>query len=86
MNTSFSARKAAVVATVQAQGGTVEAMYFNSSSSDWDWMVIMDTATNPSIQAKAQILASGSYESIIIEHVQTAEEADGQGSVQHETA
>jgi hypothetical protein len=49
-------------------------------------MVIMDTATNPSIQAKAQILASGSYESIIIEHVQTAEEADGQGSVQHETA
>jgi hypothetical protein len=40
----------------------------------------------PKHQPKAQILASGSDESIIIEHVQTAEEADGQGSVQHETA
>ena len=72
--------------TVAAQGGTLEAMYFNSTSADWDWMIIVNgVPTN--IQGKAHILASGSYESVIIEEVVTAEEADGvDDSVRHESA
>ena len=86
MDTSFSAREEAVRATVAAWGGTVEAMYFNSTTSDWDWIIIVD-GVDPSIHGKAQILASGSYESIVIEEIVTAAEADGQDdSVQHKTA
>jgi len=86
MNTSFSAREEAVRATVAAWGGTIEAMYFNSTNSDWDWMIIVD-GVDPNIQSKAQIMASGSYESIVVEHVVTAAEADGEdGSVEHKTA
>tara|TARA_B100000519_G_scaffold112023_1_gene97033 strand:- start:146 stop:469 length:324 start_codon:yes stop_codon:yes gene_type:complete len=85
-DTSFSAREEAVRSTVAAWGGTVEAMYFNATGSDWDWMVIVD-GVDPNIQGKAQILASGSYESIVVEHVVTAAEADGEDdSVQHKTA
>jgi hypothetical protein len=49
-------------------------------------MIIVD-GVDPSIQGKAQIMASGSYESIVIEEIVTAAEADGQDdSVQHKTA
>lgn len=86
MNTSFSAREEAVRATVAGWGGTIEAMYFNSTNSDWDWMIIVD-GVDPNIQSKAQILASGSYESIVVEHVVTAAEADGEdNSIEHKTA
>ncbi|HCJ85530.1 MAG: hypothetical protein MB55_09995 [marine actinobacterium MedAcidi-G3] len=86
LDTSFAAREEAVRATVAAWGGTIEAMYFNSTNSDWDWMIIVD-GVDPNIQSKAQILASGSYESIVVEHVVTAAEADGaDDSVQHKTA
>ena len=86
LDTSFAAREEAVRATVAAWGGTIEAMYFNSTNSDWDWMIIVNgVPTN--IQGKAHILASGSYESVIIEEVVTAEEADGvDDSVRHESA
>jgi|TARA_Y100000590_G_scaffold157522_1_gene181029 uncharacterized protein with GYD domain len=85
LDSSFSDRKAAIHATVEALGGTVEAIYF-SSTADWDWMVIAD-GLEPNLQGKAQILASGSYASIVVEHVVTAEEADGQDdSVKHKTA
>ena len=86
MDSSFASREAAVRDTVAAQGGTLEAMYFNSTGSDWDWMVVVD-GVSTNIQGKAQILASGSYESVVIEEVVTAEEADGtDDSVRHKTA
>ena len=86
VGSSFAAREAAVRDTVAAQGATLEAMYFNSTSADWDWMIIVNgVPTN--IQGKAHILASGSYESVIIEEVVTAEEADGaDASVRHKSA
>ena len=48
-------------------------------------IIVNGVPTN--IQGKAHILASGSYESVIIEEVVTAEEADGvDDSVRHESA
>ncbi len=86
MDTSFTARKEAVLVTVAALGGTFEAMYFNSTNSDWDWMVIAD-GVDPNIQGKAQLLASGSYRDVVIEIVLTAEEADSEdGSNPHKMA
>ena len=86
MDSNFAAREAAVRDTVAAQGGTLEAMYFNSTGSDWDWMIVVD-GVSTNIQGKAQILASGSYESVVIEEIVTAEEADGtDDSVRHKTA